>query len=116
MISFMKFLKYILFSFLLSIAAIALKGAGHLEKVTEKTSVVVLFPNPVVNGEVMTVKTDKDIDKIELINIVGQHMKFENNILAANAKISFNGLTEGMYFLKILFVDKSSSTKRFWVK
>jgi hypothetical protein len=112
----MKLFKYILFSFFLSISTIVLRASDYFEKVVERSMVVSLYPNPVVNGNVLTINTEKEINKIQVLNIVGQLMRVEGEIQVTNAKVSINDLKKGIYIIKILFVDNSSSTTRLWVK
>jgi hypothetical protein len=111
----MKYFKYILFIFFITVSSVVLRAANYAS-ITEQSTDVNLFPNPIENGNVLTIVAEKDINRIEVMNIVGQIMKIENFTETSRAKLNIDEFNEGVYIIKILFVDKTSSTKRFWVK
>lgn len=70
------------------------------------------FPNPVKNSSFL-VKANGMIQKVELINIVGQTVVTEqNNTLKGEMRISTNGLSDGMYMVKITFDDNQELLKK----
>jgi len=112
----MKYFKYILISVLISLWTITLKAADYSLTAIDQSTEVNLFPNPIENGEVLTIVADKNINRIEILNIVGQPVKNLTFYETTNAKLNIEALKEGIYIVKILFVDKTSSTERLWVK
>ena len=66
---------------------------------------VAIYPNPV--KDILTVKTDKKITKIQLYDPEGKLLK------AVNSKIiNLNEFTSGNYMIKILFEDGQNITKK----
>jgi hypothetical protein len=112
----MKFFKYILFSVLISFTAFTLKASDYSQSVAERSMEFNLFPNPIDNGDVLNIIAEKEIERVEVLNIVGELMRIENINETNRAKLNIDELKEGIYLVKIIFVDKTSSTKRLWVK
>jgi hypothetical protein len=112
----MKYFKYILISVIISISTITLKASDYSLSVTDRSTEVNLFPNPIVNGDVLTIIAEKNIDRIEVLNILGQPIKNVSYFETVQAKLNIDELKEGIYIIKISFVDKTSSTRRLWVK
>jgi hypothetical protein len=77
---------------------------------------VKVYPNPINNGDELTVITNKDFDKIEIVNIVGSVIYFEDLQATSMDKISINGLDKGIYFIKITYTDNTGVIERIWVK
>ncbi len=59
---------------------------------------VVLYPNPV--NDILTVKSDEVINRVEVYNLMGQ-----NVLRTSGNKIDMSGLREGMYTVHIFFVN-----------
>jgi hypothetical protein len=66
-----------------------------------------LYPNPV--KEVLTINSDKQIDRIELIDVLG---KTSMHYLNGSNQLSVGDLSPGMYTLKISFSDGSYAVKK----
>ena len=112
----MKPYRYILISALICLSTITIRASSYSESVTDKSNEINLYPNPIKNGEVLTIDSDKNIYRIEIMNIVGQLMKIEDYSETSNVKLNIEELKEGIYIVKILFADNTTSTKRLWVK
>jgi hypothetical protein len=112
----MKYFKNILFAALFMICTNLVKADDLSQNISDQPIEIKLFPNPIVNGEVLTIVAEKDIESLEILNIVGQKMITQNVEQTSNTRLNIGGLKEGIYFIKILFVDNTSSTKRLWVK
>jgi hypothetical protein len=112
----MNYFKFIFFLVLVSISIVSLNAADPNVSATEQSNNLKLYPNPVTYGDALTISADKDIERVEVMNIVGQVMKIENFVMVPEVKLNIDELKEGIYFIKILFVDNTSSTKRLWVK
>jgi hypothetical protein len=113
----MRNYKYILLVFACCISFLQLKADNFSGK-TDNTSGIEtkIYPNPVVNGENITIKGVKDFEKIEVINIVGKEIFSEKLTPASVYEVNINGFDEGIYLLKIFYTDNTSIIKRFWVK
>jgi hypothetical protein len=57
-----------------------------------------LYPNPAIQGEIVTVKSNIIIKKITATNILGSQVSFQNSINTSN-------LVEGIYILDIEFAN-----------
>ena len=113
----MKYLKYILLTVLMSVSFVAINASdGSLVSTSEQTTDIKIYPNPVIIGAVLTIDAGKEIESIQVMNIVGEVLKTEKYNETTIAKLNTDNLNEGIFFLKISFVDKSNSTKRLWVK
>lgn len=89
-------------------------GAGVESFVSENN--VYFFPNPVVNGK-LTVKSNNVIFKVELVNILGEKIfTKENSVNRADMNLELGDLSEGVYFVKSYFGDKSVVTKKIIIK
>ena len=75
----------------------------------ENNDAIVLMPNPAENFFV--VKSAKEIDRIELINVVGQSVYSQANGNTVEIK-----LPAGAYIVKVTTVDGNISTQRLIVK
>lgn len=66
-------------------------------------------PNP--TNDVLTINSDKMLQKIEVTNVAGQILLSEKAIEKSHM-LHFKNFTEGIYFVKIYFVDGLSVTKK----
>lgn len=82
---------------------------GINEIKTEKSSIQI-FPNP--NKGIFEIKTEKEFDEIEVLDIFGRVIFSEKNISSNNYLFKQNSLCEGSYFLKIKFSDNSVRVKK----
>ena len=74
---------------------------------------VSVYPNPVTDGN-LDVRADLKFEKIEIMSIVGQIVFSEELEPANSVRLNFK-LQNGIYLVKVTFIDKTSSTKRIWV-
>ena len=75
-----------------------------------------LYPNPVVDGT-LTVSAEKEITRLDIVNIVGEHILSEEEPEpSTSVRLDVNNLKSGIYLIKVTFVDNTSNTKRIWVK
>lgn len=58
-----------------------------------------VYPNPA--NEIVYVKSSYNINKIEIMNYVGQSVNIINNVDALNTKINVASLKAGVYFVKV---------------
>jgi hypothetical protein len=77
--------------------------------------IVSIYPNPATNGQVI-INADKEIYKIELLNILGEPILTEVPERSTSVRFDLRYLKNGIYIVKITFTDNTSSTKRLWVK
>ena len=71
-----------------------------------------IFPNPVANT--LTVQSDFSINKIELTNIVGQHINVPLKLMATNIyQIDVSEITIGFYILKTYDFNGNTYTSKF---
>ena len=90
--------------------SICAKGSGvSVEDIEVEEDGIVLMPNPAENYFI--VKSEKAIDRIDLINIFGQTVYSKSN----SEKVEFN-LPAGTYVVKIATEDGAVSSKRLIVK
>jgi len=78
----------------------------------EKDHSLVIYPNPVV-GNTLHLNASTSWSTIEILNIVGQVVRtypFDGNI--RQASLNLDDLKEGVYMLKILFTDRTQSTRK----
>ena len=64
-----------------------------------------LYPNPVKQGEIVTLESNINIKNITLTNILGGKVSFHNSIITTN-------LTEGIYILDIEFINGEHSNSK----
>lgn len=77
---------------------------------------VTLYPNPVIDGN-LTIKAEKEITKLQIVNIVGEKILSEKEPEpSTNVHLDLNNLKSGIYLIIISFADNTSNTKRIWVK
>lgn len=76
---------------------------------------VVVFPNPAAE-DFITIQTDKEITRIELLNIVGQRILSYGPESLKSVRLDISNLNAGIYLIKISFSDSTNDTKRIWVK
>lgn len=67
-----------------------------------------IFPNP--TAEYITVNSDLDVEKYEIVNVAGQIVQTVNKNIQ---KINVSGLDVGQYFLRIRTTDKLTVNKAF---
>ena len=70
---------------------------------------VVVYPNPA--GSHVFVNTDIDVEKLVVINIIGQEVKAVVSV-AKDPAISLDGLAQGTYFIKLHFPDGRQTIKK----
>jgi hypothetical protein len=97
-----------------------LKGQVKSESFSQETDKsdeigVMIFPNPVSDGEV-TISAEKIIAKIQLLNIVGEQISIEAPEADKSVKLNLTDLKTGIYLIKITFADNTGTTKKLWVK
>ncbi len=80
---------------------------------SEEAVKISIYPNPSENGE-FTIRVNNGIEKLEVINALGQNILTENN-LEAVSKINVGSKT-GVYFVKILTKDGRVTSRRVIIK
>jgi hypothetical protein len=76
---------------------------------------VSLYPNPATSGQVV-INADKEIYKIELLTILGERILTEEPERSTSVRFDLKDLKNGIYIVKITFIDNTGSTKKLWVK
>jgi Secretion system C-terminal sorting domain len=113
----MRDYKFILLVLSLFISFLQVKADNFSENTDEvSVSETKIYPNPVANGESITIKGIKEFSKIEVINIVGNKIYSVIIPESLTYKLNIEDLKDGIYLLKILHTDNTSIIKRFWVK
>jgi len=90
------------------------KGTVPFDKLIDETEVI-LFPNPATKG-LISIQSEKEIVRIELLNIVGHRILTYRPEPSNNVRLDISNLNTGIYLIKIFFTDNTNSIKRFWVK
>ena len=73
----------------------------------ENQGVVTVYPNPV--KDILKIKSDQKIERIELYNIVGQKL---NQYDANSSEINLGDKSSGVYILKIRLANGKTETKK----
>ena len=78
---------------------------------------VVIYPNPVTDNK-FSVKSTVIIKSVEVLNVIGQRVtKVENKLESLDeVKVKLPDCDEGVYMVKIIFVNKKISIKKIIVK
>lgn len=71
-----------------------------------KESFISVFPNP--TNDILNIKADKNIEKIQLFNMEGKMMRQLEN----QNQLNLSGLPQGTYFLKILLENRQTVIKK----
>jgi len=78
--------------------------------VQNPNSITMIYPNPAQN--ILNYYTFADLDEISIMDITGQQVK----LISTNShggQISLSGMSSGLYFLRVHFVDGTSELLRF---
>lgn len=62
-----------------------------------------LYPNPVISS--LNIKSDKAINKIEIVDLQGKMIYADNNLQTKNENIDFSSFSSGVYLVHILCDD-----------
>jgi hypothetical protein len=112
----MKYIRYILVVGWILFGTLEVKSENYSLGLESKSEVdVVVYPNPVTNANV-TITSEKEIQKIDILNILGEQILSQKPIPSNSIKLVFDDLKSGIYIIKITFTDNTSSAKRIWVK
>lgn len=60
-----------------------------------------LFPNPIRNGESLSIHSKETITKIEVFSILGSRVLFFDKMTSNQEQVPINNLTKGVYFVKV---------------
>jgi len=111
----MRNYRYILI--ILSFTVLQIKAGNFSEKADEvSVETIKIYPNPVANGQNFVINAKKDIDKIEILNITGECIYYEDIENTTKFQISTEGFKKGLFLIKIIYFDNINEIKRFWVK
>ncbi|MBN1599733.1 MAG: T9SS type A sorting domain-containing protein [Bacteroidales bacterium] len=113
----MKSRYYILTILLVLTISIVTSAGNSLFPIPDNRGVsFILFPNPVIEGT-FTVEAETNIEKIEIVSILGQLILSEEPEPSKNSvRLNIKDFKSGIYLVKISFTDKSTATKKVWVK
>lgn len=70
-----------------------------------------LYPNPTNDGVVVIEASKNNVNKIEVLNILGAVVVTQNDILENKIKLNLTSFAEGTYFVRITSGDKISTEK-----
>lgn len=74
-----------------------------------------IYPNPVTDEQI-TISAEKEITKIQLLNIVGEQILIEESEPRNSIRLNLGDLKTGIYLIKVTFTDNTGTTKKLWVK
>jgi hypothetical protein len=75
-------------------------GVG-MDEITDASAEFTVFPNPATDKIILQCSPDKEMDKIELIDIQGKLMPVQSSGNSTEKQIDISMLTKGIYFIKI---------------
>ncbi len=82
----------------------------------EKTDNIKLFPNPVIDQQ-FTVKANDIIESVEVMNLLGQNIKFVNNEKRSGEMfIRLDNVREGIYLVKVRLNNQKLLLKKIIIK
>ncbi len=67
-----------------------------------------IYPNPA--SDIVKVNSEENINYIEILNISGQIVSFEN-VNTNNAEINISNLSSGVYFIKVYTANDVTTQK-----
>lgn len=107
-------LKILMISLIL--LAFSIPGnSSAVDTVGENPANLKIFPNPVVDGT-LNINSDIQIEKIEILSIVGQVVYTQELVPSNSARLYLDQVQSGIYLIKVSFIDKTNDTKRIWVR
>lgn len=107
-----------LFLILVFLSAVAFKGYSQdISYIEKKEKEALIYPNP-LTGDKFTIKSESNIKKVEVVNVIGKVInRTENEDFEVHEILVYIGKCEkGMYFVKITFDDSKSMIKKLLVK
>lgn len=72
-----------------------------------------LFPNPIIEGQSLNIKTNSNVNQIEIINNLGMQVYKLTNINSGSLKIQTSGMAPGMYIIRVVQEEKIRTGKLF---
>lgn len=72
---------------------------------------VKLYPNPV--NESLVVQSEQDITNIQILDMQGRERLFINNLMTREKVVNVDGLLEGVYLVRIQYLNGKHSIARF---
>jgi hypothetical protein len=105
----MKLFSYIALFLILWAGTGTLYGNNSLPDNTNPGEVII-YPNPVSDGAI-TLKSDQKIERVEILNILGQIVQTEDLNSVYLYKMNLE-LQSGIYLIRVIFTNNSYSTKR----
>jgi len=85
-------------------------GVG-IDEVSDASAAFKVFPNPATDIITLQCATDKEIDKVELMDVQGKIIQVQTSGSSTEKQIDISMLQQGVYFLKIT-VGKDSVYKK----
>lgn len=71
----------------------------------------VLYPNPIMQGNTMQINSNHAIEKLEIINSLGEIV-----LITSNSMFTTNNLAKGIYSVNIIFSNKQLATNKLIVE
>jgi hypothetical protein len=75
-------------------------GVG-INKIKDASAEFTVFPNPATDKITLQCSQDKEMDKIELMDIQGKLIQAQSSGNSTEKQIDISMLTKGIYFIKI---------------
>jgi len=72
-----------------------------------------IYPNPVNDGN-LNVSAELQIEKVEILNIVGEIVFQQELEPSKSVRLNFD-LKTGIYLIRVTFVNNTIDTKKIWV-
>ena len=118
-----QILQKLSFTIVLFIGIISLSTAQGYSYHPEKIIIdnnnydVVIYPNPVTDYK-FSVKSSFKIKSVEVLNVIGQRVKKVENKMESldEVKVKLPDCDEGVYMVKIIFINNKTSIKKIIVK
>lgn len=82
---------------------------SSVEETRVKANLVTLFPNPA--SEILSIRTEKEVRTIKLINLLGQPVK-EISVNSREYELKTHGMGTGIFVLQILFSDNEVVSRK----
>ena len=100
---------------LVSLSAFTLTAGNIRYMINEADKEVVIFPNPVLDKE-FSIKSDKKIEEVVVLNIVGQPVFTQRYLDQRNVSIELETSDKGVFIVQVKTSDGTIRTKRILLK
>ena len=95
----------------LSVSAISLAAGNIYIAFNDNGNEVIVYPNPVLGSE-FSIKADKNISEITILNVLGQPVFTQRYLKQKKVNIELETGYRGVFILQVKMFDGTISTKR----